>query len=477
MSGNGDDATAGWGAHRQMNPLEALMWRAEADPRLRSTICAIELLDTTPDWERFVNAHDWATRLVPRFRERVVEPLLGLGTPCWSVDPQFDLHYHVRRIRLPEGGGWTDVLEIAEQIAMTPFDRVRSPWEAVLIEGLPDGKAAYLLKLHHSTTDGMGAVGLFAQLHSRKREPTTDKLQKPPPLIDGTTPANALFSQVANDARGVPAAIGAAGGLLRRAARPDRAMRDAARFGGSLRRVLADPDADGSPLLRGRSLSWRFQAMDVHFADLRGAGKAAGGSLNDAFVASLLGGFRIYHEEMGHPIERMPMAIPISMRSAADSASGGNSFAAARLAAPVGEPDPAARMHAIGAQVRAAREEPAVDGIGMVAPALSRLPGPMISQIAGNMTKANDLQASNVPGIREDVYIAGARIERTYPFAPLPGCAAMITLVSHGDMCCIGVNLDPAAITEPDRFGRCLEAGFHEVLALNPSGGTVVRRT
>lgn len=471
------DTTLGWGEHRQMNPLEALMWRAEADPRLRSTICALELLDTTPDWERFVDAHDWATRLVPRFRERVVEPLLGLGTPCWSVDEQFDLHYHVRRMRLPEGGGWPEVLGIAEQIAMTPFDRVRSPWEAVLIEGLPEGKAAYLLKLHHSTTDGMGAVGLFAQLHSRKREPTTDKLQRPAPPVDGTTAASALLSQVASDARAVPSALGAAGGLLRRAARPDRAMRDAARFGGSLRRVLADPDTEGSPLLRGRSLSWRFQALDVPFSDLRGASKAVGASLNDAFVASLLGGFRIYHEELGRPIDTMPIAIPISLRSAADSASGGNSFAGARLAAPVGMTDPEQRMHAIGAQVRAARDEPAVDGLGMVAPALARLPGPMISQLAGNLTKSNDLQASNVPGIREDVYIAGAKIERTYPFAPLPGCAAMITLVSHGETCCIGVNLDPAAITEPERFGRCLEDGFAEVLALNPGGGSVLRRT
>ena len=216
--------------------------------------------------------------------------------------------------------------------------------------------------------------------------------------------------------------------------------------------------------------------MDVAFADLRGAGKAVGASLNDAFVGALLGGFRIYHEEMGHPIETMPIAIPISLRSAEDSAKGGNSFAGARLAAPVGLTDPAARMHAIGASVRAARDEPAVDGLGLMAPALARLPGPMISQLAGNLTKSNDLQASNVPGIREDVYIAGAKIERVYPFAPLPGCAAMIALVSHGDTCCIGVNLDPAAITEPDRFGRCLEDGFAEVLALNPDAGAVVRR-
>jgi hypothetical protein len=92
------------------------------------------------------------------------------------------------------------------------------------------------------------------------------------------------------------------------------------------------------------------------------------------------------------------------------------------------------------------------------------------------MTRGNDLQASNVPGIREDVYLAGARIERVYPFAPLPGCAAMITLLSHGDTCCVGANIDPAAITDVARFGRCLVAGFAEVLALAPDPGPVVFR-
>jgi len=42
----------------------------------------------------------------------------------------------------------------------------------------------------------------------------------------------------------------------------------------------------------------------------------------------------------------------------------------------------------------------------------------------------------------------------------------MVTLVSHGEICCIAVNLDPAAVTEPERFARCLTEGFAEVLAL-----------
>lgn len=462
------DEASVWGQAREMNAIEALMWRAEGDPRLRSTITSLELLDCTPDWERFLAAHDWATRLVPRFRQRVVEPALGMGTPAWVVDPHFDLHYHVRRVQLPTGGGWSDTLHLAEQLAMTPFDRSRSPWEATLIEGLPDGASAYLLKLHHATTDGLGAVQLLGMLHSTSREPNTTKPQPAAPEHEYTTPAGLLSRQLSREATRVPATVlqGAAG-AARALQQPDRALSRAVKFGASLRRVLADPDTDGSPLLRERSLSWRFTTLDVPFGQLRAASKTVDGSLNDAFVASLLGGFRRYHEELGVPIDTMPIAIPISVRKD-DDAEGGNQFAGARLVAPVGIVDPQERMRAVGALVRKARSEPAIAALGLVAPVLSRLPSPMISQLAGGLTKANDLQASNVPGIRDDRFVAGARIVRAYGFGPLPGCATMITLVSHGDLCCIGVNVDPAAVTDGPRFERCLHEGFDEVLALAP---------
>jgi diacylglycerol O-acyltransferase len=469
------DKPVQWGAQRDMNALEALMWRAEADPRLRSTIVALELLDRAPDWDRFVASHDWATRLIPRFRMKVTEPLMGIGRPTWQVDPHFDLHYHVRRIRLPVPGTWTDLLAAAEQIAMTPFDRHRAPWEAVLVDGMPDGGAAYILKLHHSTTDGVGATQLLGMLHSRTREPNRDKPEPLPPPPDSGSSVAMVARQFSADARSVG---GLAAGLLRRSGaltRPDRVAGHTLQYAGSLRRVLAGPSGGPSPLLSGRSLSWRFAALDVAFADLRGAAKAAGGSLNDAFIASLLGGFRLYHEQMGSPVATIPVAMPISVRRDGDS-QGGNRFVAARFDGPVGIVDPHERIVAISRIVGAARAEPAIEGMGLATPLLSRLPGMVISQLAHNLTMGNDLQASNVPGIREDAFLAGAQIQRAYPFAPLPGCAAMIALVSHGDQCCIGVNLDPAAITEVKLFSRCLSDGFSEVLALHPGAADPVRR-
>ena len=465
-----------WGESREMSALESLMWRVEVDPRLRSTLCGVEILDCMPNWDRFVAAADWGTRMVPRFRQKVMEPALGIGNPCWVNDPDFDLHYHVRRLRLPEGGGWRALFEAAEQVAMTPFDRARSPWESYLIEGLPDGRAAHLLKMHHSTTDGMGGVQLFSQLHSRTRESNPSKPQPPTPLPERQTPIGLLAEQLTRDVQAVPGLLQSAGGAAIGALlRPVSTIGALVRFVSSLGRVTAEPPVAGSPLLRHRSLSWHFLALDVQFADLRAAAKAADASLNDAFVAALLGAFRLYHEALGHPIAEMPMAIPISVRREGDAA-GGNRIAGARFAGPVGIADPRQRMRAIGALVGSIRKEPALDGMSVLAPALARLPAALLSAVAGGMTKSNDLQASNVPGLREDLYLAGARIERVYGFGPLPGCASMITLNTHRDTCCIAANVDPAAVTDPELFADCLMRGFAEVLALHPTSAPPIRR-
>jgi hypothetical protein len=293
-----------------------------------------------------------------------------------------------------------------------------------------------------------------------------------PPPAGSTSSLSVVTRQAGKDVGGLVGLARSAPRRLLSLGRPDRALREAMDYAASLRRVLGDSGAEPSPLLAGRSHDWYFGMIDLEFKDLRAAAKAADASLNDAFLSALLGGFRRYHEELGVPIKKMPFAMPISVRKEGET--GGNAFAAARLSGPVGETDPVARMHELGSAVRAVRDEPALNGVGAMAPALARLPGSVIAQLAGSLTKANDLQASNVPGLREDVYLAGAKVERMYGYAPLPGCAAMIVLFSHGDTCCVAVNLDPAAITEPQRFGRCLVEGFGEVLDLVPGAAPAV---
>src|SRR5262252_5262248 len=109
-----------WGASPRMNPLETAMWRAEsADPRLRVTVSLLELLDPPPDWDRPLAAHEWASRMVPRMRQRVLEPAFALGTPAWVAADDFDLSRHVHRVRLPGPGPGTmrQLLDLVQRFA------------------------------------------------------------------------------------------------------------------------------------------------------------------------------------------------------------------------------------------------------------------------------------------------------------------------------------------------------------------------
>ena len=132
---------------------------------------------------------------------------------------------------------------------------------------------------------------------------------------------------------------------------------DAVDFARSGRRVMGRA-ADPSPLLRRRSLSSRSEAIEMKLADLRSAAHAAGGSVNDAYLAGLCGALRLYHEALGVPVNSLPMAVPVSLRAEADPA-GGNRFAGVNLAAPIGVADPVLRIQKIRKQMTSRREEAA----------------------------------------------------------------------------------------------------------------------
>ncbi len=460
-----------WGTAPQMNPLETAMWRGElADPRLRSNVTLIELLDVAPQWDRLVAAHEWASRMVPRMRQRVVEPALGLGAPAWVTVDSVDIGEHLTRAHLVDGSTRA-LLDLVTEFARRPFDRERPLWRALLVEGVTiegrgGGAAAYVVVTHHSATDGLGVIQLMGRLHSRTRE-HDPRRPEPAAAVGGTAnPVGVLTDQVARAVRAAPSDVMRRGvGLFGALARPASTLAQGVRAARSLGEAVA-PASSGSPLLAPRSGEWHFELLDVPLAALKAGAKAAGGSVNDGFLASVLGGFRRYHEALGAAVpETIPVGIPISLRSE-DDPQGGNRFTGARLDGPLAERDPAERIRAVRRFVLQARAGASVDAVGLVGPALAWLPAPVLGALSGRMTAANDVQASNVPGVAHPVYIAGARITRMYPFGPLPGCAAMVTLISHDGTCCIGINTDPAAVTRPAVLVEGLRAGLAEVTAL-----------
>src|ERR1700742_5040245 len=180
----------------ELGPVDYLLHRGEANPRTRSGIMALELLDTTPDWERFRTRLENASRRVLRLRQKVVVPTLPTASPRWVVDPDFNLDFHVRRVRVSEPGTLREVFDLAEVILQSPMDISRPLWTATLVEGLADGRAATLMHVSHAVTDGVGGVEMFAEIYDVERDPPARPM--PPLPIPQDLSPNDLMRQGIN---------------------------------------------------------------------------------------------------------------------------------------------------------------------------------------------------------------------------------------------------------------------------------------
>jgi WS/DGAT/MGAT family acyltransferase len=454
--------------HR-MSDSDALMWTIEKDPLLRSTITSVALFDRPLDRERFMEAIDRTTRMVPRLRQRVQSNPLSIAPPRWETDPNFDLAFHVRFVGAGGAGTLRDVLDLAEPIAMQGFDRARPLWEVDVVDGLDGGRSAVILKLHHAITDGVGGVKLAMHLFDLEPE-GTDRGEAPaePPvhvmnqlerLLDAVDHERRRALGIAQ--RSASNVAGAAGGA---AADVPGTLRRLAEGATSVGRMVAPATSPLSDVMTGRSLSVRFDTLRFPVADLKAAARRADGKLNDAFVAGVAGGLRLYHLRRGSAVGALRMTMPINIRNEATSDLAGNQFAPARFPVPIDIDDPVERMRHVNGLVARQRAEPALALTDALAGLLRRLPANVTTSLFGSMLKGVDFVTSNVPGVPIPVYLAGARMEAQFPFGPMSGAATNITLMSYVDEAQIGINVDPAAVDDVESFVECVRDGFDEVL-------------
>ena len=153
-----------------MSQTDAFTWAMESDPRLRSTVVTVIMLDRSPDWGVVRERFESLSTNLPIWRQRVVESPPPTP-PRWEDAPDFDLDFHMRRVSAPQPGNLDGVLEMARVAAMADFDRARPLWTATLIDGLDDGGAAVLCKFHHSLTDGVGGVQIAMHLFDLTETP------------------------------------------------------------------------------------------------------------------------------------------------------------------------------------------------------------------------------------------------------------------------------------------------------------------
>ncbi len=161
-----------------LDPLSALdaAFLFQERPNAHMHIGGVAIFEgPPPDWDDFLEHVRARLDRVPRYRQKLAEPPLGLGRPRWIDDPSFNLEYHVLHKALPSPGDEDALRRLIARIYSQRLDRAKPLWELLLIEGLEDDRFALLTKTHHSVVDGISGVDITAALfditaeHARAR--------------------------------------------------------------------------------------------------------------------------------------------------------------------------------------------------------------------------------------------------------------------------------------------------------------------
>ena len=452
-----------------LSGADAMMLRVEHDPPVRSTITAVLVLDDVPDRATVLGRLERMSRIVPGCRHRLMTAPLPFTTPRWVVDRDFDVSYHLRWIAAPEPKTLDTVFEYASQSAMSGLDQDRPLWNFTVVEGLQDGRAAVIVKLHHVLSDGVGGIAMLPHVFDADREPA--ELGPMPPLPeDNLTTGHALAldalaagsERLGTLARGtVRLGVRNAPGVVRH---PGNATDTAARNVKALGRILKPPTAKLSPIMVERRGWTRFAATDVDLTALRAAARSCAATVNDAFLAALGNGFARYHEKHGAAVDRLRVAVAVDTRRESDSAYGNYAHGGA-LVLPVGTDDPSKYMGIYHDAMVLLRDDVSQPLANTMSSAMNTL-GPLVSGVMSSALKNCDFAATNVRGVDIPLYFGGAEMLGMYGFGPAIGTSANTALVSYRDTAFIGFNVDASAVPDVDVLVDCVRQGFDAVLAL-----------
>ena len=416
-----------------------------------------------------------AQAMLPPFGDRLRLGRLGLaGSAYWEPDAAMDMDYHVRHSALPKPGRYRELFNLTSRLHGTLLERTRPLWEMHVIEGLQNRQFAVYTKTHHAAVDGARSIHISRSMlstdpnHVLEESPLSlqswqrykDAMRK------GKQPPHSN-EELRNVADVLKSTFDSSTNLVRALSAFSKTW---AGRGGAL--SLPHQQVPISSLNHSIHGARRFVAQSWPFARIEAIGKAFGGTFNDAVLAICSGALRQYlktHAEL--PEQPLKSMVPVSLRQEGDLESG-NAVAAisANLATDVA--DPARRIQAIIASVRASKafyagmspKEIELVSAVLQAPTLLLLPLGLMAKLP-----PYNVAISNVPGIRETMYWNGARMDGSYPLSIVTdGMAMNITLITYDQNVDFGIVACRKSVPQVQRFIDYMEEAL---VALEDAAG------
>jgi len=393
----------------------------------------------------------------PRFRQRPVATLAGFE---WQTDQRFDLGAHVTRVALRRGAGDAELAALVSKLVCAPLDADAPLWHFHLV-GNYRGGSAVVLRIHHCYADGIALIQVLLAMTDAERVParTPARVSARARSDAEDDPLAALMAPWA-DALQMASKAGFAllekgGELLRDPAKALAFAEQGSALTVELAR-LALMSEDSATRFKGKPgvakrVAW---ADPIPLDEVKAVGKALGASINDVLLASVAGALRAYLVRRGDSVDGVVIRalVPVNLRPQGDAHRLGNKFGLVFLELPIGIANPVERLYAVRANMRSLKGsyQPVI-ALGILA-AMGAGPQILQEQLLSMLAKNATAVMTNVPGPREPLYFAGAKIDRLMFWVPQSGDIGMgVSIMTYAGGVQFGLITDRKLCPDPER--------------------------
>jgi diacylglycerol O-acyltransferase len=489
---------------KQMNGLDRMFINVETD-RLPMDMFGILTLDpsTAPDGHDFARFRaEMAARLpkIPVFTRRAVSAPYGAGHEHWIVDPKFTIDRHLKHLGAPAPYDLAALCELAVSLADEPMDRSRPLWQMYYVDGLADGSAAILLRLHHAAIDGVGGTEMLGELFDTAPLPmnpdlaayefTGERVPSQVEMLIRSVPDQVL-APIKLVQRSLPIAIPLVKGLVSRVSSAGRSapQPDTAEPCDPQQSSPAQTSSAASRNLLNRltpSPKRSLAVASLSMADVKRAKDQFGVTLNDVVLSITSSAVADYLRDRDElPAQPLRIAGPVNIRDDASEAASGNHFAFMMVSVP-DIADPVERIRTVSALTK--KSKPAKADSGATTTRTNRKATGTVSHVMelidvlpsgawlalGQLVNSPAVEAvppianfvvSNIPGPKDKLYIAGAEITHMYGRTMVgAGIGLFIHCLSYGDSLDFGFTALADLIPDPNTIVEGVHRHLSELL-------------
>jgi diacylglycerol O-acyltransferase len=414
---------------------------------------------------------------LPILRCRVEELPLHMDKAYWVIDDKFDLGHHMEHVTLSAGRDWQEFYRVLGDFHARPLGLDKPLWEYMLVEGLdaldgiPKGSIAVLVKIHHAVMDGNSAMRLLRSFHSVSPEPDAAPLADALPLID---PADKTY-------RASPWWVKYARAWIHGIERP-------VELAGSLTRLLPHlwrPGEHGVKSSQAAIPQTHFNhpiAADrvvghvrLELGSLKKLQKKHDCTINDIALCTVSGALRHYLARKGEfPTEDLVAAMPIDMRPKHKDGDIGNQVSLVRIRLHADIESISDRLQGIQAQTTYSKNENRKGDSPALLNIVDEIPPALIIWLGQWLISSGYLEklpplvntvVTNVPGIRGEAYMFGARLVDYIGLGPLaPNVGLFHTVSSTTEHVNISFTSTREFLGDGSDYCTALEHSFQELI-------------